>query len=70
MIKQELIDPLIFSIIFRNQSRRYNIRVNGISESLPETCEEAEKKVVEVVKRKLGMDIDIESAYRIERKSN
>ena len=51
-----------------NQSRRNNIRVNGIPESLRETWEEAEEKVKEAVKTKLGIEIDIERAHRVERK--
>ena len=51
-----------------NQSRRNNIRVNGILESSRETWEEAEVKVKDAVKTKLGIDIDIERAHRVERK--
>ena len=51
-----------------NQSRRNNIRVNGIPESSRETWEEAEEKVKDAVKTKLGIDIDIERAHRVERK--
>ena len=51
-----------------NQSRRNNIRVNGILESSRETWEEAEEKVKDAVKTKLGIDIDIERAHRVERK--
>ena len=43
-----------------NQSRRNNIRVNGIPESPKETWEEAESKVKVVVKSNLGIDLDIE----------
>ena len=50
-----------------NQSRR-NIRVNGIPESPRETWEETEKKVVQTVRNKLGVDIDIERAHRVMRK--
>ena len=46
-----------------NQSRRNNIRVNGILESSRETWEEAEEKVKDAVKTKLGIDIDIERAH-------
>ena len=46
-----------------NQSRRNNIRVNGILESSRKTWEEVEKKVKDAVKTKLGTDIDIERAH-------
>ena len=46
-----------------NQSRRNNIRVNGILESSRETWEEVEEKVKDAVKTKLGIDIDIERAH-------
>ena len=50
-----------------NQSRN-NIRVNGIPESPRETWEEKEKKVIQTVRNKLGVDIDIERAHRVMRK--
>ena len=46
-----------------NQSGRNNIRVNGILESSRKTWEEAEEKVKDAVKTKLGIDIDIERAH-------
>ena len=51
-----------------NQSRRNNIRVNGILESSREAREEAEEKVKDAVKTKLGININIERAHRVERK--
>ena len=51
-----------------NQSRRNNIRVNGIEESVDETWEETEEKVKEAVKAKLGMELEIERAHRVERR--
>ena len=51
-----------------NQSRRNNIRVNGIPESPCETWEETEKKVIETVRNKLGVNIDIERAHKVMRK--
>ena len=45
------------------QSRCNNIRVNGILESSRETWEEAEEKVKDAVKSKLGIDNDIERAH-------
>ena len=51
-----------------NQSRRNNIRVNGIPESPRETWEETEKKVIETVRNKLGVNIDIERAHKVMRK--
>ena len=53
-----------------NKSPRNNIMVNGILESSRETWEEAEEKVKNAVKTKLGIDIDIERAHRVERKKN
>ena len=46
-----------------NQSRRNNIRVNGILESSRKTWEEAEEKVKDADKTKVGIDIDIERAH-------
>ena len=52
-----------------NQSHRNNIRVNGIAESSTrESWDEAEAKVQKAVKAKLGIDLDIERAHRVERK--
>ena len=51
-----------------NQSCRNNIRVNSIPESPRDTWEETEKKVIQRVRNKLGVDIDIEKAHRIMRK--
>ena len=51
-----------------NQSRRNNIRVNGIEESDRETWEESERKVKMAVQEKLGMDIAIERAHRVEKR--
>ena len=47
----------------KNQSRRNNIRVNGIEESDRETWQESEQKVKMAVQEKLGMDISIERAH-------
>ena len=43
-----------------NQSRRNNIRVNGIEESDEETWQDSEEKVKMAVREKLGTDITIE----------
>ena len=51
-----------------NQSRRNNIRVSGIPESTSESWANAEAKVKEAIKEKLGMDVDIERAHRVEKK--
>lgn len=52
-----------------NQSRRNNIRVNGIPEAMDgETWESAERKVKEAIGENLGIDADIERAHRVERK--
>ena len=46
-----------------NQSRRNNIRVNGIPEPPRETWKETGKKVIQTVRNKLGVDIDIKRAF-------
>ena len=51
-----------------NQSRRNNIRVSGIPETFKETWEDAEMKVKNAVQAKLGIDLDIERAHRVDRK--
>ena len=51
-----------------NQSRRNNIRVNGIEESVKETWQDSEEKVKMAVREKLGMDITIERAHRVEKR--
>ena len=51
-----------------NQSRRNNIRVNGIPESDNETWEDAEVKVKRATKDNLGIEVDIERAHRVERR--
>lgn len=53
-----------------NQSRRNNIRVSGIAESLGETWDEAEEKVRAAIKEKLNMEVDIERAHRVERRKD
>ena len=50
-----------------NQSRRNNIRVNGIPEETDETWDDVERKVKVLVKETLGVDnIEIERAHRVE----
>lgn len=51
-----------------NQSRRNNIRVRGIPESKGETWDQVETKLKAAIKTKLGMDVDIERAHRVERR--
>ena len=51
-----------------NQSRRNNIRVSGIPESVDETWEIVKEKVKKAIKEKFDMEIDIEQAHRVERK--
>ena len=53
-----------------NQSRRNNIRVSGIKESPGETWAISEEKVKAAVKNKLGIELDIERAHRIERRQS
>jgi hypothetical protein len=50
-----------------DRSRRNNLRINGIDESLNETWEQSEKKVQEFLKSKLGFETDfsIERAHRV-----
>ena len=51
-----------------NQSRRNNIRVQGISEAIDgETWDSTESKVKEAIRETLGIDPDIERAHRVER---
>ena len=52
-----------------NQSRRNNIRVSGIPETLDETWEQAEEKVKDAIKSSLDIEIDIERAHRVERRA-
>ena len=50
-----------------NQSRRNNIRVNGIPEETDETWDDVERKVKVLVKETIGVDnIEIERAHRVE----
>ena len=52
-----------------NQSRRNNIRVQGIPEAIDgETWNSTERKVKEAIRETLGIDPDIERAHRVERK--
>ena len=51
-----------------NQSRRNNIRVNGIPEYDNETWEDAEVKVKRAIKDNLDIEVDIERAHRVERR--
>ena len=49
-----------------NQSRRNNIRVQGISEAIDgETWDSTESKVKEAIRETLGIDPDIERAHRV-----
>ena len=65
---RDLSDQALKAKYLENQSRRNNIRVNGIAESEGETWEEAEAKVKEAVKTKLGVDLEIERAHRVGRR--
>ena len=51
-----------------DQSRRNNIRVNGIPESDNESWEDVEVKVKRTIKDNLGIKVDIERAHRVERR--
>ena len=53
-----------------NQSRRNNIRVSGIKESPGESWDDAEAKVKETVKKALGIDLDIERAHRVAKRTS
>ena len=55
-----------------NQSRRSNIRIDGIREEEAETWDNTETKVKEILKEKLNLDEerDIERAYRVGRRAN
>ncbi|XP_047142886.1 uncharacterized protein LOC124817125 [Hydra vulgaris] len=50
-----------------DRSRRNNLRINGIDESVNETWEQSEKKVQELLKSKLGFEINFsfERAHRV-----
>ena len=53
-----------------NQSRRNNIRVFGIRpESAGETWEMAKTRVRDAIKEKLNIEVDIERAHRVERRT-
>ena len=48
-----------------DRSRRNNLRIDGVAESLNETWETTEKKVMDVFENKLGLrNIIIERAHR------
>lgn len=51
-----------------NQSRRNNIRVNGIPESENENWDQAEEKVKAAIKTKLNIDVEIERVHRVNRR--
>ncbi|XP_048586940.1 uncharacterized protein LOC116615509 isoform X3 [Nematostella vectensis] len=51
-----------------NQSRRNNKRVSGIPESPGESWADSEAKVKKAIQTKLGLEIGIERAHRVERK--
>ena len=55
-----------------NQSRRSNIRIDGIREEEAETWDNTETKVKEILKEKLNLDEepDIERAHRVGRRAN
>ena len=65
---RDISDQVSKAEYLENQSRRNNNRVNGIEESVGETWEETEEKVKEAVKAKLGMELEIERAHRVERR--
>ena len=52
-----------------NQIRRNNIRVFGIPESAGETWEMAKTRVRDAIKEKLNIEVDIERAHRVERRT-
>ena len=53
-----------------NQSRRNNIRVNGIEKLDKETWHDSEEKIKMAVREKFGMDITIERAHHIEKRGH
>ena len=58
-------------IDLEDKSRRYNLRIYGISESKYEIWEKCEEKVDEVFPEKLGLDnIHIERVHRVKRGKN
>lgn len=69
-ISKDLTSQSLKMEYLENQSRRNNIRVNGIPESDSETWEEAEIKVKEAIREKLDIEVDIERAHRVERRKS
>lgn len=53
-----------------NQSRRNNIRVNGIEKLDKETWQDSEERIKMAVSEKFGMDITIERAHHIEKRGH
>ena len=53
-----------------NQSRRINIRVNGIEKLDKETWQDSEEKIKMAVREKFEMDITIERAHHIEKRGH
>ena len=52
------------------QSRRNNIRVNGIEKLDKETWQDSEERIKMAVREKFGMDITIERAHHIEKRGH
>lgn len=53
-----------------NQSRRNNIRLNGIPESSKESWEDTEAKVKAAIKSKLNINVDIVRAHRVDARNS
>ena len=53
-----------------NQSRRNNIRVNGIEKLDKETWQDSEERIKMAVREKFGMDITIERAHHTEKRGH
>ena len=52
-------------IDLEDRSRRNNIRVDGIEEEENETWDDCKKKVKDIVKEKMGIDVEIQRAHRV-----
>lgn len=69
-LNDDLKEQQVKAEYLENQSRRNNLRINGIEETEGETWAEAEEKVKQAIKNKLDIDVEIERAHRVERRKN
>ena len=57
-------------IELEDRARRNNIRVDGIPEDDNETWDDSKSKVFNLVKEKMGLEIDIQRAHRVGKKND